>query len=59
MVITGGVLEPGGMLAHGSMLAREYGLPAVQLPNAMRLIPDGATITEDGNRGMIRIYDNE
>lgn len=55
LVIGGIVLETGGMLAHGSSLAREYGLPAVQLENAMDLIPDGAIINVDGNTGAISI----
>jgi len=57
MIIKGIVLETGGMLAHGSCLAREYGLPAVQLGNAMNLIPDGATITINGETGAIEIED--
>ena len=57
MIIKGIVLETGGMLAHGSLLAREYGLPAVQLEGAMQLIPSGATITVDGNNGVVTIVD--
>jgi pyruvate,water dikinase len=55
MIIKGIVLETGGMLAHGSLLAREYGLPAVQLEGAMQLIPSGALITVDGNHGTVKI----
>jgi pyruvate,water dikinase len=51
------VLETGGMLAHGSLLAREYGFPAVQLTDATRLIPDGALITVNGDTGEITIND--
>ena len=43
----------GGILAHASCLSREYGLPAVQLANAMRRIPDGARIRVDGTGGKI------
>jgi rifampicin phosphotransferase len=56
-VIDGIVTETGGALSHASCLAREYGLPAAQLPNAMQLIPDGATITVDGGSGRIEIVD--
>jgi pyruvate,water dikinase len=56
-IISGIVLETGGILAHGSCLAREYGLPAVQLPNAMSRIPDGATITLDGDAGTVTVVD--
>ncbi|ORA40332.1 hypothetical protein BST20_07240 [Mycobacterium branderi] len=54
-VISGLVLETGGRLAHGSCLAREYGLPAVQVPTAMSRISDGATITIDGTTGAITV----
>ena len=59
MIIKGIVLETGGMLAHGSCLAREYGLPAVQLGNAMKLIPDGATITINGETGAIEVIEED
>jgi rifampicin phosphotransferase len=52
-VIGGLVLETGGMLAHGSCLSREYGLPAMTVANACSLIEDGAIITIDGNTGMV------
>jgi pyruvate,water dikinase len=55
LVICGIVLETGGMLAHGSLLAREYGLPAVQVAGATDLIPDGALITVDGDTGVVHI----
>jgi pyruvate,water dikinase len=55
VVVSGIVLETGGMLAHASCLAREYGLPAVQLPGAMRAIPDGATITVNGDTGEVTV----
>lgn len=53
--IGGLVLETGGMLAHGSCLSREYGLPAVQIANATKLIPDGALITVNGETGAVTI----
>lgn len=34
----------GGMLAHASSRAREYGLPAGQIEGAMQKIPDGAIL---------------
>lgn len=55
LVISGIVLETGGMLAHGSLLAREYGFPAVQIAGATELIPDGALITVDGDTGRVHI----
>jgi pyruvate,water dikinase len=57
--IGGLVLETGGMLAHGSCLSREYGLPAVQVANATKLIPDGALITVDGGTGAVTIDEQQ
>ena len=54
-LLKGIVFETGGMLAHGSRLAREYGFPAVQFPSATQLIPDGALITIDVDAGVITI----
>jgi pyruvate,water dikinase len=51
------VTETGGALSHASCLAREYGLPAVQVPRATQLIPDGATITVDGGSGRVTIVE--
>lgn len=57
-IIKGIVLETGGTTSHGALLAREYGFPGVQLPGALHLIPDGATITLDGNAGRVIIHDD-
>jgi rifampicin phosphotransferase len=57
IVVRGIVLESGGMLAHGSCLSREYGIPAVQVSKAMSLIPDGATITVDGDSGQVIVLE--
>ena len=54
-VVSGVVAETGGMAAHFSCLSREYGLPAVSLPNAMKLIEDGALITVNGSTGEVRL----
>lgn len=58
-LISGLVMETGGMLAHGACLSREYGLPAVTLPNAIQRIPDGATISVVGDTGEVQIVDAE
>jgi pyruvate,water dikinase len=48
------VLELGGMLSHGAVLAREYRLPAVvKVEGASRRLRDGQVITVDGGRGQI------
>lgn len=56
-LISGLVLETGGMLSHGACLSREYGLPAVTLPGAMRRITDGQIITVDGDSGRVSLQD--
>jgi phosphohistidine swiveling domain-containing protein len=49
------VLEVGGQLSHGAIVAREYGIPAVlNVSDATRLIRDGQTIVVDGSEG--RVY---
>ena len=57
--IHGIVLESGGLISHGAIIAREFGLPGAQLPGARRLIPDGATITLNGDTGIIQVHDGE
>jgi len=47
------VVERGGMLSHGAIVARDFGIPAVVCPGATRLIADGATVQVDGDRGRI------
>ena len=58
-VTAGGlVMESGGTLSHGVIIAREYGIPAVVgVKNATRIIKTGDTITVDGNKGMVYIRD--
>jgi phosphohistidine swiveling domain-containing protein len=46
----------GGMLIHGSIIAREYGIPCVTgVPNAVTLIHSGDTLTVDGYLGIVII----
>ena len=48
------VMERGGLLSHGAVVAREYGVPAVaNIPNATRLIADGQLLQIDGNQGLV------
>ncbi|MGA2068017.1 MAG: PEP/pyruvate-binding domain-containing protein [Thermoguttaceae bacterium] len=47
------VLECGGTLSHGAVLARELGIPAVVYAGATRLFRDGEVLTVDGQRGAI------
>ena len=55
-IIGGAVLEIGGTLSHGAIVAREYGLPAVvNVPQATQRIRDGQEITIDGTRGTVNL----
>ncbi|MHC4757067.1 MAG: PEP/pyruvate-binding domain-containing protein [Planctomycetota bacterium] len=50
------VMDIGGMLSHGSIIAREYGIPAVvNVGPATKIIKTGQTIQVDANRGIVRI----
>ena len=54
--LSGLVTDLGGPLAHGSIVAREYGIPAVMgVGNATQSIRDGTAITVDGTAGRILI----
>ena len=54
--IKGLVTEVGGLMTHGAVIAREYGLPAVVgVANATRLIQDGQRIRVHGTEGYIEI----
>ena len=54
--IKGLVTEVGGLMTHGAVIAREYGLPAVVgLENATKLIKDGQQIRVHGTEGYIEI----
>jgi pyruvate,water dikinase len=50
------VMDQGGLLSHGSIIAREYGIPAVvNVGSATKIIKTGQTVQVDGNRGVVRI----
>ncbi|HBV97038.1 MAG: hypothetical protein JL50_12435 [Peptococcaceae bacterium BICA1-7] len=50
------VMETGGFLSHGAIVAREYGIPAVvNIPGVLRAVPDGSEITVDGDGGKVII----
>lgn len=55
-LIGGIVLEVGGQLSHGAIVAREYGIPAVvNVPDATRRISDGQAVTVDGTAGRVHL----
>jgi phosphohistidine swiveling domain-containing protein len=48
------VTEVGGILSHGAIVAREYGIPAVlSVAGATKHVQEGQRITVDGNRGIV------
>jgi phosphohistidine swiveling domain-containing protein len=52
------VTDIGGPLSHSSIVAREYGIPAVLGTNvATRRIPDGSRILVDGDAGTVTLLD--
>ncbi|MFB4473504.1 PEP-utilizing enzyme, partial [Oceanobacillus caeni] len=54
--IKGLVTEVGGLMTHGAVIAREYGLPAVVgVENATKQIKDGQRILVNGTEGYIKI----
>ena len=54
------VIEYGGMLSHGAIVAREYGIPAVvNVAAATQRIQSGQRLRVDGSRGMVSILDDE
>ncbi len=54
--ITGLVTEVGGLMTHGAVIAREYGLPAVVgVDQATKLIQDGLRIRVHGTDGYVEI----
>jgi phosphoenolpyruvate synthase/pyruvate phosphate dikinase len=56
VAITGLVTEVGGLMTHGAVIAREYGLPAVVgVEHATELIQDGQRIRVNGTDGYIEV----
>ena len=56
LAIAGLVTEVGGLMTHGAVIAREYGLPAVVgVEHATRLFRDGQRIRVNGTDGYVEI----
>ena len=54
------VTDMGSILAHGSIVAREYGIPAVLgVGNGTTRIKHGQTITIDGDAGTVVLHQDE
>jgi rifampicin phosphotransferase len=56
-LVRGLVVERGGMLSHGAIIAREYGIPAVVgVTDATRIIRTGDQVTVNGDKGVVAIH---
>jgi pyruvate,water dikinase len=56
VALAGLVTEVGGLMTHGAVIAREYGLPAVVgVVDATRLVRDGQQIRVNGTDGYVEI----
>jgi pyruvate,water dikinase len=54
-VAAGLIVELGGLLSHGAIIAREYGIPAVtNVPAATRRLKNGEWVRLDADRGEVR-----
>jgi pyruvate,water dikinase len=52
------IVETGGLLSHGSVIAREYGLPAVaNIPHATRQFRTGDRVLVDGSTGVVQLLE--
>ena len=47
------IVERGGVLSHGAIVARDFGIPAIVCPNATKLLHSGDRLHVDGNTGKI------
>ncbi len=55
-LIKGLVMERGGMLSHGAIIAREFGIPAVVgIPKVTQLVTSGQMILVDGDEGYVKV----
>jgi pyruvate,water dikinase len=54
--VKGVVMEVGGVMTHGAVIAREYGLPAVVgVEGATERIQDGQLIRLNGSEGYVEV----
>jgi pyruvate,water dikinase len=52
------ILEIGGVLQHGAVVAREYGTPCVSgVDDATNLLQDGQLVEVNGSSGVVRVLD--
>jgi pyruvate,water dikinase len=52
-------METGGVLSHGAIVAREFGLPAVVgIPQVHRQLRTGQPLRVDGNTGAVHLIES-
>jgi pyruvate,water dikinase len=57
---SGVVTDIGGPLSHGSIVAREYGIPAVLgTGSSTKIISSGQMLTVDGNAGTVTLHEDD
>ena len=57
-LIRGLVLERGGLLSHGAIIAREFGIPSVvDVRRATERIPSGSKVVVNGDDGLVHVLD--
>jgi pyruvate,water dikinase len=49
----GVIVERGGVLSHGAIVARQMGIPAVVIGGAVERLCDGERVVVDGDRGIV------
>jgi rifampicin phosphotransferase len=60
LTASGLVMEMGGAMSHGAIVAREYGIPAVVgVAGAIERIRTGQLVTVDGTTGIITLADEQ
>jgi pyruvate,water dikinase len=56
-IAAGLITDSGGPLSHASILAREFGIPAVMgVQTATRTISEGQLVTLDGGEGSVHLH---
>jgi pyruvate,water dikinase len=51
------VVERGGVLSHGAIVARDFGIPAVACAHATQQLRDGDVVRVDGNQGRVFVIE--
>jgi pyruvate,water dikinase len=52
------ISESGGMLSHGSIVAREYNIPAIVSVDQATTLPDGILVTVNAHQGIVQVLED-